>query len=524
VIKITVKQDDNSLSTSESSLENSKEMGPFWGIDLTIRSMTTDIYPRSTVFVKFEKLDVTIPLVMDGVEKNVKIELTGCDNDSTQNLYIDTDKNCCFTWVSEKKTVYLKKNLHVELTLQIVPLTVLIEMMSLKPTKFSHPNILIEMEKVVGQEDHTIADTYDIVKTVTATQITTIIGRSNLSQGEISENFFENKIDDLQKLLSFRCKPFFSVVDINLSHQMSYFLSTLAFQKFGIHKNKLIINFDSHDDFWNSSKISFDGWGSGFFKECLQKTLSFPKSKRITYTTLGNARPLWKTTPVGIVKQFYYKGFESPEKTVSYHPDNNVYLFLKKGNVTDLWNMKFDISIVPRISNEKLLSLIELDFFEPVDQHNENQWLYKVKKRFTEDVSAEDLHLDEQSFNEFEKEFEILWRLKKWDSCTGRDFLDESIIGNLDDTDVYLSVDRDITRRSCTYWGDGFFDCKQIRSAVEKVLKHLKKKNANLVGFDIVGLPEKNIHTSFPSGNTDEYIEQAREDIRIFRELVFKYY
>jgi hypothetical protein len=78
-------------------------------------------------------------------------------------------------------------------------------------------------------------------------------------------------------------------------------------------------------------------------------------------------------------------------------------------------------------------------------------------------------------------------------------------------------------KRSCTYWGDGLFDPCQIRSAVEKLLQYLKAKKANLVGFDIVGLPEKNCTTAFSSGDPDEYVNQAREDIEFFKKQIELY-
>jgi hypothetical protein len=128
------------------------------------------------------------------------------------------------------------------------------------------------------------------------------------------------------------------------------------------------------------------------------------------------------------------------------------------------------------------------------------------------------------SFDRFVEEFEELLGIKSWDTCSTRDFLDETIIGNLSDTDVYISIDRDIMKRSCTYWGDGLFDVCQIRSTVEKMLNFLKLKKANLVGFDIVGLPEKNCSTAFPSNDSDDYIRQACEDIEFFKAHVDRFY
>jgi hypothetical protein len=505
-----------------SEFKRSEEV-PFWGIDLTLRSTINSVYPNGTVYISFDEFNSSIPIQMHSVEQKTRIELTGSHTCHYLNVNIETDKNCCFTWISDKKSVLLKENCYCDLIIDLTPLTVLIEMMSLKPTRPDQKNVPIEIETIINHDTNSTAQTYNIVKTVSATQIRNIIGVSNLYQGEICETFFENKIDSIQKLLSFNCKPFFSIVDINLSHQMSYFLAILAFNKFGTCKNKLIINLDSHDDFRNCDKVTFDGWGSGFFKQCLHTQLSFPKKNNITYITLGNAEPIGKTLPLkGIAKQYYYKAIDYHESMINYLPDSTIYMLLKRSNSLALWNMKFNTSIMPQITDNKMISLIDLNFFELVTEYNDNYRLYKITRNFVDEVSADDLHLDTKTFDNFEKEFNELWNTKLWDTCTGQDLIDKRITGNLYDTDVYVSVDRDIMKRSCTYWGDGLFECYQIRSAVEKILKYLRKEKANLVGFDIVGLPEKNIHTSYPTYSTDEYIEQARDDIRIFRELVFK--
>jgi hypothetical protein len=403
-----------------------------------------------------------------------------------------------------------------------MPLTVLIDMSGLKPVRPDQAHIPIEMEMGSYAGD-SIGNVYHIDKTIDALRITNIIGNQNLKQGDMYASSIISNIGALQKLFPFEQKPFLSVVDINLSHQMSYFLAVLAFQKFGSRKNKLIINFDSHDDFRDISSVSFDGWGSGFFDDRLQHDLSFPKKNRITYMTLGNAQRVWKNLPaVGIALQQYFKGVDGPQVTRRYKADGNVYFVLKRKNEQALWELKWSSQSTLNFPDEALKTLLESGCIELVKDHNGNCRLFKIIMGINGILTPDDIGLDSISFDHFIEEFEELRGLKSWDKCSARDFLDATIIGNLGDTDVYISIDRDIMKRSCTYWGDGLFDACQIRSTVEKMLLHLRNEKANLVGLDIVGLPEKNCTTAFPSNNPDDYVNQARSDIEFCKTLVEK--
>jgi hypothetical protein len=405
-----------------------------------------------------------------------------------------------------------------------MPFTVLIDMSSLNPVRPNQVTIPIQMESGTYEADTPIGIVYKTDKTIEALTIANIIGEGNLKQGEINVEFSKCTIDALQKLFSFKQQPFFTIVDINLSHQTSYLLAILAFQKFGSRKNKLIINFDSHDDFRDISTVSFDGWGSGFFKEFLQRELSFPKHNRITYMTLGNAERVWKNLPaVGIALQQYFKDVDGPQIIKRYTADGNVYLAVKRKNEQTPWELKWSAQLTLTLNNETLESLVDNGCIELVKNHNDNHRLFKILSSIEEILNPENVGLDRELFDRFITEFEEFLGLKSWDSCSARDFLDETIIGNLSDTDVYISIDRDIMKRSCTYWGDGLFDPDQIRNSVEKALKYLKAKKANLVGFDIVGLPEKNCITAFPSHDPEEYVNQAREDIEFFKRLIELY-
>lgn len=405
-----------------------------------------------------------------------------------------------------------------------MPLTVLVDMSGLKPVRLGQVNFPIEMEVGNNADGSSIGKIYQIDKTIDALTIANIIGSRNLKQGEINALFFKDTMAVLQKLFPFKQKPFFTIVDINLSHQMSYMLAVLAFQKFGSRKNKLIINFDSHDDFRNISAVCFDGWGSGFFNEGLQHNLSFPKQSRITYMTLGNAERVWKKLPgVGIALQQYFKGVDGPQVIIRFKADGNVYLVVKRKNEQAPWELKWSSQLTLTLTDKTLETLVESGCIELVKNHNANYRLFKILMSMAGILAPGDVGLNNVSFDRFIEEFEGLRGLKSWDKCSARDFLDETIIGDLSDTDVYLSIDRDIMKRSCTYWGDGLFDPCQIRLTVEKILKHLKTKKANLVGLDIVGLPEKNCTTAFSSNGPDDCVNQAREDIDFFKNQIILY-
>ncbi len=389
------------------------------------------------------------------------------------------------------------------------------------PLRPDQVNIPIEIELGSNADSLSIAKVYQADTTIDILAIAKILGTKNVKQGEIYLEFSKTAIDSLQKLFPFKRYPFFTIVDINLSHQMSYLLAVLAFQKFGSRKNKLIINFDSHDDFRDISSVSFDGWGSGFFDERLQRYLSFPKQHRITYMTLGNAARFWKHLPaVGIALQQYFKGVDGPQVIKRYKADGNVYLVVKRKNELALWELKWSAQLTLSFTDKILETLVINGCIELVRSHNDNYRLFKILMNIEGILGPDDVGLDLVSFDRFIAEFEELINLKSWNTCSAGDFLDETIIGNLSDTDIYLSIDRDITKRSCTYWGDGLFDPKQIRFTVGNMLKFLKAKKANLVGVDIVGLPEKNCTTAFPSNVPDDYVKQAREDIEFLKRQI----
>jgi hypothetical protein len=89
------------------------------------------------------------------------------------------------------------------------------------------------------------------------------------------------------------------------------------------------------------------------------------------------------------------------------------------------------------------------------------------------------------------------------------------------DIDVYITVDRDFMIGSYTPYGDGPYSADVGRKVVMDCLKKLDKQSANLVGFDVIGLPVK-------AQGTDEILNQAAVDqsildVRSFHSWVSDY-
>jgi hypothetical protein len=56
-------------------------------------------------------------------------------------------------------------------------------------------------------------------------------------------------------------------------------------------------------------------------------------------------------------------------------------------------------------------------------------------------------------------------------------------------SNVYITIDRDFMKYTCTVWSAGCLDHEEGRKLVKKVIKLLNKKKCNIVGFDITGFP-----------------------------------
>lgn len=82
-------------------------------------------------------------------------------------------------------------------------------------------------------------------------------------------------------------KIFYSVVNRNTAHQISYFLAQYAFENFGVEGNeKIVINIDQHEDFGLvvSSPVKFSSWGRNITDKSFLDVL---KSSKAIYNVIG---------------------------------------------------------------------------------------------------------------------------------------------------------------------------------------------------------------------------------------------
>lgn len=81
---------------------------------------------------------------------------------------------------------------------------------------------------------------------------------------------------------------------------------------------------------------------------------------------------------------------------------------------------------------------------------------------------------------------------------------------------VYITVDRDFMLGSYTQWGDSssYFDALTGRELVANCLVVLERKQADVVGFDITGLPETTGSAKMNITDTAKIIAQMNEDVK----------
>ena len=89
-----------------------------------------------------------------------------------------------------------------------------------------------------------------------------------------------------------------------------------------------------------------------------------------------------------------------------------------------------------------------------------------------------------------------------------------------DNADVYITVDRDFMIGSYTPYKDGFYSPLVGRLAVANCLSYLSKNHANLVGFDVIGLPSEWGSSSY---KREEAVEEAIIDTWWFYNSVSHY-
>jgi hypothetical protein len=76
-----------------------------------------------------------------------------------------------------------------------------------------------------------------------------------------------NRMLDTNAAIAKRGRPLLSVIQTNLAHQMSHYLSEFALRKTDGSRNMTILNFDQHIDCSASKTIGCENWG--YFSACL---------------------------------------------------------------------------------------------------------------------------------------------------------------------------------------------------------------------------------------------------------------
>ena len=444
------------------------------------------------------------------------------------------DQENWFQWTSAEVARTLNDGDDVTVQIELTPHLVLVEMTSVSAIGTRHA------------ADATCQDDYGLTATVTAGQIQGVIGADSLREGSISSPRMVAGADRLEALLGFTNPPYFAVVDINKAHQMSYFLACLAFHKFGRRQRKLVINFDNHTDYGGGAgDVNFDKWGKGFFSNAESLTAILGDG-RVVYTILGQTEMVWTGPVRGAVKQYYYSNshldgtVNDPEHILqrkTFTVDDRVWVVAKKapGSVADTWNLEVDKESMTGglypFAAADLQALVVAGVLEHVADRGTTWKLYKLAAA---GPAANTLVANYQApvATMYQRRDQTFTDLV---TCPGSAFLDPLMVGDLSQTDVYITVDRDVSKGSYTYWNDGYLTAALMRDAVDRCLAYLKAQNANLVGFDVAGLPDTlGCSTSLdlhgpqgtgrdPGAQEPAILQQARDDIRHFLNAVITY-
>jgi hypothetical protein len=431
-----------------------------------------------------------------------------------------------FNWTSERKDVWISPGEEKSVEIEVRPHLLLVSMSALGESPRA---------RVQGGD---CATTYGLTKTVTGADIRAVVGDDNLDTGRIDAEAMATNAATLANMLGFRAPPYFSVVDLNLSHQMTFFLACLAFHQHGKHRSKLVLNFDNHRDYAGSDSVTYDKWGAGFFQnaELLRDVIG---ADRVVYSILGEAQLEVSTAPLrGSVRRLTYSDRQPGGESCTWGiPLGSTHFRTSAPLVVATWtgvawrleharseivDASFDEGDLEELEARGVLKMVHPDartsktmklVFERLSGSHDPTTFREANQPLVaelENATAQTLDLN---------------------ACTAEQILDERHLGDLSRTDVYVTVDRDVTQKSFTYWGDGFLACEEMRSAVDKCLTYLKAKGANLVGFDLCGLPDSEGKSAAlgiarghdPGEHEAEILEQARDDIAFFAQRVRAY-
>lgn len=438
-----------------------------------------------------------------------------------------------FCWTSQSVDVALKDNDSKNVDIQIQPNLALIAMAGIAALK---PRVT---------DGQTCLDDYGMTNNITAAHLRKILGSSSLTQGGVDTRTMIAKAGILQSLLDFRAPPFFSVIDLNLSHQMSYFLSCLAFHRHGKHSKRLVINFDNHKDYSGSTGlVMYDKWGAGYFTNAAELD-QFLGAGRVVYTTIGETSVEWTNPKYGLMTQIYCSN-----ETIANTPnDPGTFLGVTRFRTNTLnritvrkigkWNLrhcKEDVVPSTYYDQEDVQELIDKGLLTVESGAWPGESLMNIAAGPLDPRGLRDKNGPlVEGFNRINS------KVINMNTCAGDDFLNGAYVGtDLSDTDVYITVDRDVSQRSFTYWGDGYMTAAEMRSAVDRCLTYLRTKNANLVGFDIAGLPDSKgssealgilavkqglevVQGGDPGDQEQAIIQQAKDDIQYFFDKVRAY-
>lgn len=223
-------------------------------------------------------------------------------------------------------------------------------------------------------------------------------------------------------------KIFYSIVNRNTAHQMSYFLAQYAFEKFGKQGNeKIVINIDQHEDFGAkvSDPVKFSCWGRNILSGKFLQTLS----NKATYNVIG----------IPVVK-------------------------MEEGEP-----VKKEINV--------LIKTINLSVFPTAISSSDNNENNKKKK----EESKEENKLQITDINLAKKTIELIFeqKIKEGISSTNK-------------SDIYISFDTDAMKRSNTCYKSGILEASQVLEMIQKIFDIIKTYGDRLVGIDVTGLPIRN--------------------------------
>ena len=98
-----------------------------------------------------------------------------------------------------------------------------------------------------------------------------------------------------------------------------------------------------------------------------------------------------------------------------------------------------------------------------------------------------------------------------------------TMLGNLNNTVAYITIDRDFTAGSDTPYGDGDYQAAEGRQMMTDLFQYLGNQNVPIAGVDITGMPVERAHAGRNDQAVRNSLRQAADDIRHLYGLVSAY-